>query len=133
MGGRVRGWMSWSFLTIAIVIYVVFISSLWTGMLNSFFHDTRYIIDQGIDFFAFYQAGNNVLNGLDCYVRPDPLAVPYMFPYRYLPYFAYSFGAILNLAPPIIAYWIWVGILTVSVLLAALRTRSVSKALHRQD
>lgn len=133
MGGRIREWMSWSFLTITIVIHLVFITSLWTGMLNSFFHDTRYITAQGIDFFAFYQAGNNVLNGLDYYAVPDPLAVPYMFPYRYLPYFAHTFGVILNLASPIIAYWIWVGILIVCVWLAAMRTRSVSKALQLQD
>jgi hypothetical protein len=132
MGGGVRGWMSWIFLTISILIHLLFIVSLWTGILNTFFHDTRYIIDQGIDFFSFYQAGNNVLNGLDCYVRPDPLAVPYMFPYRYLSYFAYSFGAVLNQAPPILAYWIWIGILIVCVWLAVLRTRSVSKALYRQ-
>jgi hypothetical protein len=104
-----------------------------TGTLNQLFHDTRYIIDQGIDFFAFYQAGNNVLNGIDCYSVPDPLIVPYMFPYRYLPYFAYSFGAMFNLVPPIQAYWIWVGIVLIFVWLAALRTRSVIKALHRND
>ncbi|MHA2076893.1 MAG: glycosyltransferase family 87 protein [Candidatus Thorarchaeota archaeon] len=124
--------MSWGFLTIAILIHLLFIASLWTGMLNQFFHDTRYIIDQGIDFFAFYQAGNNALNGVDIYSFPDPLTVPYMFPYRYLAYFAYTFGAIFNLVPPILAYWIWIGILIVSVWLAAFRTRSVSKALHRQ-
>jgi len=125
--------MSWGFLAISIAIHLVYLSSLLTGQLNDLFHDTRYITDQGIDFFAFYQAGNNVLNGIDCYAVPDPLTVPYMFPYRYLAYFAYSFGALFNLAPPIQAYWIWVGIVLVCVWLAAIRTRSVSKTLHRKD
>ncbi|MFW9793367.1 MAG: glycosyltransferase family 87 protein [Candidatus Thorarchaeota archaeon] len=125
--------MSWIFLAITIIIHVVFISSLLTGILNPFFHDTRYITAQGIDFFAFYQAGNNVLNGLVCYARPDTLAVPYMFPYRYLAYFAYTFGALFNLMPAIQAYWTWVVIVLICVWLAAWRTRSVSKSLQRED
>ena len=73
------------------------------------------------------------MNGLNCYIIPDPLAVPYLYPYRYLPYFAYSFGTIINLAPPILAYWLWVGALIVFVWLAALRTRSLAKSLNRPD
>ncbi|MFW9813434.1 MAG: glycosyltransferase 87 family protein [Candidatus Thorarchaeota archaeon] len=117
----------------SILVHSVFIVSLFTGTLDPLFHDTRYILDKGIDFFAFYQAGHNVLNGIDCYAVPDPLTVPYMFPYRYLAYFAYSFGAIFNLAPPVLAYWIWDAIILISVWLAAFRTRSVSKTLGRQD
>ncbi|MBY8998891.1 MAG: DUF2029 domain-containing protein, partial [Candidatus Thorarchaeota archaeon] len=133
MEGWLRKWMSWGFLTIAIVIHAVFISSLGTGMLNSLFYDTNYLVGQGADFFSYYQAGHNVLNGLDCYTIPDSLVVPYLYPYRYLPYFAYSFGVILNLAPPLLAYWLWVGVLTVAMWLAVLRTRSLAKALHRPD
>jgi hypothetical protein len=133
MEGWMRRWMSWGFLTIALVIHVVFISSLGTGMLNSLFYDTSYLVGQGADFFSYYQAGYNVLNGFDCYAIPDPLVVPYLYPYRYLPYFAYSFGVVINLAPPLLAYCFWVGVLTVSVWLAALRTRSLAKALHRPD
>ena len=133
MVGWMRKWMSWGFLTIAIVIHVVFIISLWTGTLNSLFHDTKYILGQGADFFSYYQAGHNVLNGLDCYASPDTLVVPYLYPYRYLPYFAYSFGVIINLAPPLLAYWLWIGVLTGAVWLAVFRTRSLAKALHRPD
>ncbi|MHA1934607.1 MAG: glycosyltransferase family 87 protein [Candidatus Thorarchaeota archaeon] len=102
-------------------------------MLNSLFYDTNYLVGQGADFFSYYQAGHNVLNGLDCYTIPDSPVVPYLYQYRYLPYFAYSFGVILNLAPPILAYWLWVGVLTGSVWLAVLRTRTLAKALHRPD
>ena len=133
MAGRLRRGISWGFLTIAIVIQLQFIFSLGTGWLNSFFYDTQYLVGQGADFFSYYQAGNNVLNGLDVYIIPDPLAVPYLYRYRYLPYFAYTFGVILNLAPPISAYWIWIGILIGSVWMAAFRTRSLAKALNRPD
>ncbi len=128
-----RRWMSWGFLTSAILIHILFITSLWTGILNPLFHDTKYILGQGADFFAYYQAGYNVLNGLSCYLIPDPLVVPYLYPYRYLPYFAYSFGAILNIVPPITAYWLWVGVVTVSVWLAIIRTRTLAKSLDRPD
>lgn len=133
MEGWNRRWMSLGFLMIAIVIHIGFISSLWTGMLNWLFYDTQYLVGQGADFFSYYQAGYNVLNGLDCYTIPDTLVVPYLYPYRYLPYFAYSFGVALNLVPPDIAYWLWVGVLTVFVWLAAFRTRALAKALHRPD
>ncbi|MFW9844449.1 MAG: hypothetical protein ACFFEV_07725 [Candidatus Thorarchaeota archaeon] len=120
-------------MTIAIVIQLQFIFSLSTEWLNSLFYDTQYLVGQGADFFSYYQAGNNVLNGLDVYSIPDSLAVPYLYLYRYLPYFAYSFGVMLNLTSPIQAYWIWVGVLIVSVWLAAIRTRSVAKKLNRPD
>ena len=120
-------------MTIAIVIQLQFIFSLRTEWLNALFYDTQYLVGQGSDFFSYYQAGNNVLNGLDVYAMPDSLVVPYLYSYRYLPYFACSFGVILNLAPPIQAYWTWVGVLTISVWLAALRTRSVAKKLNRPD
>ena len=133
MEGWMQRWTSWGFLTVTIVIHIAFSVSLQTGMLNWLFYDTQYLVGQGADFFSYYQAGHNVLNGLNCYIIPDPLAVPYLYPYRYLPYFAYSFGTIINLAPPILAYWLWVGALIVFVWLAALRTRSLAKSLNRPD
>ena len=133
MGGWFRNWMSWVFLTIAIIIHIAFIVSLWTGLLNPLFYDTNFLVGQGADFFSYYQAGNNVLNGVDVFTVPDSPVVPYLYPFRYLPYFAYSFGVISNLAPPIIAYWLWVGVLVVILWLAVLRTRSLAKALHRPD
>ena len=133
MVGRLRRGLSWGFLTIAIVIQIQFLFSLDTGWLNSLFYDTQYLVGQGPDFFSYYQAGNNVLNGLDVYALPDPLAVPYLYPFRYLPYFAYSFGVVINLVDPISGYWIWVGVLIFSVWLAAFQTRSVAKKLNRPD
>ena len=100
-------------------------------MLNPLFHDSKYLLGQGADFFAYYQAGNNVLNGLTCYEIPDSLIVPYLYPYRYLPYFAYSFGVIINLASPIFAYWLWIGIVIISIWLASLRTLFFANTLQR--
>ncbi|MFX1579398.1 MAG: glycosyltransferase family 87 protein [Promethearchaeota archaeon] len=126
-----RRWMSWAFLISCVVIHVMFISSLFTGSLNSFFYDTKFIVGQGADFFSYYQAGHNVLNGLSPYAIPESLSVPYLYPFRYLAYFAYTFGVMVNLAQPIPAYWIWIGILICSIWLAVIRTRYVAKALRR--
>jgi len=133
MKGWLWKWTSLVFLTIAITIQIQFVFSLWTGTLNFLFYDTRYLVGQAADFFSYYQAGHNILNGIGCYTIPDPLAVPYLYPYRYLPYFAYTFGVVVNLAPPITAYWLWVALLVGFVWLAALRTRSLAKALNRPN
>jgi hypothetical protein len=133
MEERIRNWTSWVALIVTAVIHMMFVSSLWTGVLNSLFHDTQYLIGQGADFFAFYQAGNSILNGLDCYALTEPLAVPYLYPFRYLPYFAYSFGVIINLIPPALAYWLWVCVLIVTVWLAVFRTRRLTRALDRPE
>ncbi len=131
MDGRMQKWVSWTFLLTALAIHVMLITSLWTGLLNPLFHDTEYLLGQGADFFAFYQAGTNILNGISCYSFPPSPVVPYFYPYRYLPYFAYSVGIILNLLPPITAYWAWVGLILVSIWLAAWRTISVARRLGR--
>ena len=128
---RLKRGLSWAFLTIAIVIHLNFILSLVTGSLNSFFYDTWYLVGQAPDFFSYYQAGYNVLHGLDPYFIPTDLAVPYLYPFRYLPYFAYTFGAALNLTNPYTAYWIWDGILVVAIWLSALQTHRVAKMLDR--
>ena len=128
-----RKWMSWGFLVIALAIYVIFNISLRNGTLNELFYDTNFLVGQGADFFSYYQAGNNALNGINVYTVPDSLAVPYLYPFRYLPYFAYTFGVILNLVPALLSYWLWVGFLAGLVCTAALRTRSLAKALHRPD
>jgi hypothetical protein len=133
MEGWVQKWMSWGFLTTSILIHIGFILSLLTGTLNFLFYDTKYIVGQGADFFSYYQAGHNVLNGLDCYTVPDTLVVPYFYLYRYLPYFAYSFGVIVNLAPPLLAYCLWVSVVLGSMWLAIIRTQTVAKVLHRSD
>lgn len=133
MVGRMQRAFGWAFLTIAIVIHLNFILSLLSGLFNQLFYDTWYLVGQAPDFFSYYQAGHNILNGLDPYVIPIDLAVPYLYPFRYLPYFAYTFGVLFNLAEPFTAYWIWVGILVLAIWLSALRTWFLGKALNRPD
>jgi hypothetical protein len=133
MEGWVKKWLSWAFLATAVAVHCVFLSSLWTGVLNSLFYDTNYLLGQGADFFSYYQAGSNVLNGLDCYAHPSIPSVPYFYTYRYLPYFAYSFGVVFNIMAPIPAYWLWVGIVIVFLWLAVFRTRLLAKELQRPD
>lgn len=131
MVGRLQRGIGWTFLTVAIIIHLNLIISLVSGSFNHLFYDTWYLVGQSPDFFSYYQAGNNVLNGLDPYIIPNELAVPYLYPFRYLPYFAYTFGVAINLTDPISAYWIWDGILICSIWLSALQTRRVVKALDR--
>jgi len=97
------------FLITAIGIHVIFIYSLIFGFLNPLFYDSTYRLGQGADFFSFYQAGYNVLFGFSPYERiKGYYIVPYSYDYRYLPFFAYTFGILFNLFPPLIAYLIWV-------------------------
>ncbi len=128
-----QDWASWFFLVVSIIIHFLFIVSLGTGLLNSFFYDTRYLVGQGADFFSYYQAGHNVLNGVDCYTIPDTLVVPYLYPYRYLPYFAFTFGVVFNLLPPMIAYWTWIGIVIAVLWSAVFQTRSLGNNLERSN
>jgi len=97
------------FLYIAIAIHIFFILSLIFGFLNCLFHDSTYRLGQGSDFYAFYQAGHNVLFGQSPYEKINKYyVVPYSYNYRYLPFFAFTFGVLLNIFPPLVAYWVWV-------------------------
>ncbi len=85
---------------------------------------------QGSDFYAFYQAGRYVLEGDDIYKRPmeDPdRVVPYGYFYRYLPFVAYTIGVAANAAPPVVAYWIWIGLVEVILGLCVLATRRLAR------
>jgi hypothetical protein len=91
----------------AVAIHVVALMSLLSGWLDPLFNDAINRIGQGADFFAVYGAGHNVLHGQSVYTPADG-AVPYAYPFRYLPSVGYSLGAIFNLTYPWNAYWSWV-------------------------
>ena len=96
------------FLIVALSIHLLFILSLIFGFLNPPFHDSTYRLGQAADFYAFYQAGYNILFGLNPYNKVAGYnIVPYSYNYRYLPFFAYTFGLAFNIFPPVVAYWIW--------------------------
>jgi len=129
-------------LTAAVVVHATFIVSLVEPghFLNPLFVEGVHNLEegQGSDFYAFYQAGAYVLEGRDIYQRPmdDPdRVVPYAYFYRYLPFVAYTIGVALNAVPPRVAYWLWVALVEVILLLCVratwrmARDRSLAAAL----
>lgn len=101
--------LSKGFLIGATIIHLIFILSLFYGFLNPLYYDSSYGIGQGADFFAYYQAGYNLINGLSPYHNiPGYNIVPYAYGYRYLPFFAHTFGMLFNIFPPRISYWVWI-------------------------
>jgi len=112
-------------LAIAIVVHIVFIVSLVhpSHFLSPLFVEGAHNIGDGpaTDFFAFYQAGRYVIEGRDIYQDPmsDPdRVVPYAYFYRYLPFVAYTVGLASNVVSPWAAYWIWLLIVELLLLLA---------------
>ena len=96
-------------LGIGVVVHLIFLLSLSFGFLNSSFDDSTHRIGQGADFYAVYQAGQNVVDGVSVYLRePKTVVVPYFFLYRYLPFSAYTFGQFFRAFSPPIAYSVWI-------------------------
>lgn len=120
------------FLITALGIHVLFIFSLIFGFLNPLFYDSTHRLGQAADFYAFYQAGYNILFGLNPY---DKVAgyniVPYSYNYRYLPFFAYTFGLLFNIFPPAIAYWVWVIIILILIWYTCWITLRICKTLDK--
>lgn len=121
-------------LLVAIVIHVLFLASLIDPghFLNPLFPEGMHNLGegQGSDFYAFYQAGRYVLDNENIYTRPmdDPdRVVPYAYFYRYLPFVAYTIGVAANAVEPRLAYWIWVGIIELVLLLCILGTRRITR------
>ncbi len=93
----------------AIFVHLLMMASLFWGYLSPLFSDSD-LHRQGIDFFAIYEAGRNVLEGRSVYYYDalDTVATPYHTPYRYVPAFAYAFAVPINAVPAWWAYWGWV-------------------------
>jgi hypothetical protein len=96
-------------LPVAIALHAIALASLHFGYLNPLFNDAENRLGQGSDFFAIYQAGHNFIHGISVYAEGHP-AVPYDYPFRYLPFTGFTLGAVLNLLPPWPAYWTWVSV-----------------------
>ena len=121
-------------LLVGVVVHVLFLASLIapSHFLNPLFIEGTHNLEegQGSDFYAFYQAGRYVLDGEDIYQRPmdDPdRAVPYAYFYRYLPFVAYTIGVALNALPPQAAYWLWVAVVEIVLLLCVLATKRMAE------
>lgn len=104
-------------LVAAAVLHAVMLISLSTGFLNPLFDDATHRTGQGADFFAVYQAGTNVADGVSVYsTSPVRQEVPYYYPYRYHPFVALTVGLAVQTVPPFAAYGLWVIILELFLL-----------------
>ena len=114
------------FFILGIGIHLIMLLSLRAGFLNPLFDDSTHRVGQGADFYAIYQAGQNVIDGVSIYLKSPPtLVVPYFYVYRYLPFSAYTFGQFFRLFSPQIAYVLWVLILETLLFLNLKLTRKI--------
>jgi hypothetical protein len=98
-----------SLLAVGLVVHLVFFSSLSLKFLNPLADDTTHRRGQGVDFYAVYQAGRNVIDGVSIYAeKPEHFVVPYNYPYRYHPMVALTVGLAANLVTPALAYTLWI-------------------------
>jgi len=127
-----RNALSKFFLLFAFVTYIFFILSLVFGFLNIFFFNCTYSLGQASDFYAYYQAGYNVIFGLNPYKSYAGYnVVPYSYGFMYLPFFAYTFGVFFALFPPLIAYIIWICINLFLILYACYITNRICNILKK--
>ena len=111
-------------LVAGILIHLVLFASLSLRFLNPFADDTTHRRGQGVDFYAVYQAGRNVLDGVSVYAdKPEHFVVPYNYPYRYHPIVALTVGTAANAVTPAVAYTLWILLGEALLLLNILLTR----------
>jgi hypothetical protein len=68
------------FLVLGIGVHILFLLSLHSGFLNPVFDDATHCVGQGADFYAVYQAGQNIVDGVSIYLRdPKTLVVPFVW------------------------------------------------------
>lgn len=110
----------------AALLHLVFVLSLVFGFLNPLFFEATHTHGQAGDFFGIYQAGVNVCEGRSIYARLErgdqfTLSVPYYYFYRYAPPTALAFAPLTGLLPPRPAYWAWVALNEILLLVLAAR------------
>jgi len=120
------------FFIFALCVHIFLVFSLIFQYLNPFFYDCGYVPGQGADFFAFYQAGYNVIFGLNPYnVYPGYHSVPYNYIFFYHPFVAFTYGVFFALFPPFTAYWIYVIINLLLIWYSCFLTYRICKALNK--
>jgi len=90
------------------------------GWPNPLFNDATHRFGQGADFFGVYQSAYDGWRGQSVYLYHDAVpgfvqVAPYFYGFVYWPIAAYLAGLFL-LLPPWPAYWAWVGLLGLLVL-----------------
>jgi hypothetical protein len=103
---------SYLLLALATLVHLTLLVSWRQGFLVPLFFDATVLSGgRGLDFYAVYQAGSNILHGIDVYELDPaiiPASAPYFSPFRYLPIMGYLLGAALNLLDWLNAYRLWV-------------------------
>ena len=96
----------------AVLLHLSLLVSWRTGTWNRFTFDSVATGGwRGWDFYALYQAGRNVLDGVSAYESDNEriqVVVPRYTPFRYLPVSAYTVGVALNALSPLWALRLWV-------------------------
>jgi hypothetical protein len=120
---RVPRWHSILFGT-GILFHLLMFGSLAGGYLNPLFNDAMHRVGQGADFFAVYQAAENVVDGVDIYARQvERPVVQYFYPYRYLPFPVLTLGQFFRLFSPATSYVVWILMQEVLLLINVILTR----------
>lgn len=91
-----------------VVLHTLLILLTLSGHLKNLFNDSALGKGQAADFFAVYQAGDNVHKGESVYLDTEGISTNYSYPFRYLPIIGYSLGVILACFKPFTAYYLWI-------------------------
>jgi len=95
-------------LVFALLFHLFLIYGLAQGWPKGMFNDSRFRGGQGPDFFGTYVAGKHALAGRNIYQTGYMKGVPYYYPFRYLPVYAYAVGAPLTPLRAVQAYFLWI-------------------------
>ena len=135
-GSRVHSRPSMAFAIIVFVIAILFHATMLVSLkyhfLNPLFTTATHAEGQAGDFFGIYQAGVYALEDKDIYTDPlldEDTIVPYGYFYRYLPFVAFTFSAALCQLQPWEAYWLWVFITELILILCILLTKRLAGSL----
>ena len=101
-------WPYW-LLAAAVLAHLGMMGSLFWGYLDTWF-DNSHRLPQGLDFFSVYEAGHSALENRSVYYFEESgtSVTPHHNPFRYLPSVAYVLAVPLNALPAWPAYWSWV-------------------------
>ena len=93
---------------VAVSLHAIMMGSLFWGYLDSLSFATH-IAPLGVDFFSIYEAGHHAVANESLYEFDifNLAEAPYSAPYRYVPFFAYGFGAPASFLPPWWGFWAW--------------------------
>jgi len=119
---------AWWLLAAAVGVHLFMMGSLFWGYLDALF-DNSHSLAKGVDFFSIYEGGRNALENRPLYHfdATDTSATPDHNPYRYLPSLAYVVAVPLNALPAWSAYWLWVSVNEVLLVLNAFLTWRVGR------